>query len=164
VATSPTPSAGPSSSPIRNETTDGTFSLALAAAPAVAEADEPLDVTASLTYLGPEARTTIHHGGSVITFWLEEVDGRRVMDAASTLECRWSELVAGEPLHRAFSKSGSPTDDPAAGFDRAWYQDPRLVLPTGGWRISAFASAEQTDCGVDPRGLATSVDITVRPG
>jgi len=141
---------------------DETFYFEVMASKATYAPGEPIEVVASFTYLGPNATERVFHAASPIGFRIEEAGGPRVMDGAMDLPCLNTDAEAGQPIEVPFTKSGAPTDDPTAGFDRSWYEDPVLTLPPGRWRIVASLFVSLGGCGGEEHRLDTTIDVTVR--
>jgi hypothetical protein len=139
---------------------DDTFYFEILADKAAYAPDEPIDVVASFTYLGPNATERVFHAASPVGFRIEEIGGTRVMGGGMDLPCLFTDVESGVPETVPFAKSGSPTDG-EAGFDRAWYADPELRLPPGRWRIVANLWVSLGECGVGHR-LEAAVEVAVR--
>jgi hypothetical protein len=149
------PSAGPAANgPVDARSEDGMFRLELTTPRGEYVPGYPIAPVASLTYLGPDGTVSVHFDTAAVQFRVEEVGGSRVAGGGSRLICASTNLVKDSPLDVPFAKAGSPTDDPTAGFDQAWYLDRTLTLPVGTWRIVA-----SIDLGVD--GCAPSHHLTV---
>lgn len=131
-------------------------------------AGQPILADATLTYLGPDDSIRIWGSsmGPVFT-GVRQLDGPIDPGGASTSDCVARELIRGEPLREAFSKSGSfADDDPLADFYRAYFGDALLRLPPGRWQITATAAGTLggEDCGAGPGlDLSVSVEIVVEP-
>jgi hypothetical protein len=123
--------------PVSAAADDGIFRLELMTPRGTYEPGYPIAPVASLTYLGPDGAITVQHDTSPVQFRIEEVGGSRATGGGSRLICGSTNLIKDAPLDVPFAKAGSPTDDPAAGFDQAWYADQKLTLPIGTWRIVA---------------------------
>ncbi|HEU0237651.1 MAG TPA: hypothetical protein VFR14_14535 [Candidatus Limnocylindrales bacterium] len=142
---------------------DETFYFEVMASEATYAPDEPIEIVASFTYLGPNDTERVYHAASPIGFRIEEVGGSRVMGGAMDQPCLNTDAEAGQPIDMPFTKSGAPTDDPTAGFDRGWYEDPVLTLPPGRWRVFASLSVSLGGCGGEVHGLDVSVEVSVEP-
>jgi hypothetical protein len=142
-----TPGIG-TTGPVTATAQDGMFRLELTTPQDRYEPGYTIAPVARVTYLGPDPAVSVNHGHSQLVFQVEEVGGTRRMEGGSRASCESTNLVKGEPLDVPFGKSGSPTDDPATGFDQAWYEDPRLTLPIGTWRITANMDFAVGACGI----------------
>jgi len=151
--------------PVIDRAEDGMFRLALVTPHGRYGPGAPIEPVASLTYVGPDRSILIGHDMSPVQFRIEEVGGPRSMGGGSRLVCASTNLERGVALDVPFEKAGSPTDDPASGFDRAWYEDRTLSLPVGTWRISASIDLGVGGCGSDDQlsrhRLAVANVITV---
>jgi hypothetical protein len=136
LALRPSPEPG-ANEPVASSTDDGMFRLELTTPRGTFGPGYPIAPVARVTYLGPDHAIAVSHSHSRLVFQVEEVDSKRRMEGGSRLSCESTNLVKDEPLDVPFGKSGSPTNDPREGFDRAWYEDPTLTLPIGTWRITA---------------------------
>lgn len=165
---SPSPSAsrGPEPSadgPVAARTDDGVFRLDLMAPRAVYGPDDPIEALAQITYLGPNGETSMYHGSSPVGFTIQEVGGTRAMGGGMDEPCLSTTITKDVPLVYPFQKAGSPDE---GGFDRAWYSDPMLRLPTGTWRIRATLFVDVTDgtktCGGIHHEFDVVIEVTVR--
>ncbi len=142
---------------------DGPFELTITSAKSRYALREPVEVTASLTYQGPEGSVSIAHGlGSPMAFGvIERVDGLFLVPAWRQ-SCEPSVLVRDVPLERPFAKSGSFSgDNPAASNAEGFFEDPTLVLPAGTWHLYVVADFGVGDCGVDRHLLRADLVIVV---
>jgi hypothetical protein len=163
AATASPPAASPS--PVLSSTADGSFRFELAIPSSHYTTNDEIDPIAALTWIGADATRTVFHAASPILFRIDEVAGTRVMDGGRDLPCLSTVFTSGAGKPYPFQKSGSPTDDPAAGFDRTWYEEPVLRLPAGQWRIMAQLDAYLGGCGGDAERhqLTVSAELTVIP-
>jgi hypothetical protein len=126
---------------------DSEFTLELHAGKARYRPDEPIDVTASLTYSGPDDTVEIgHDGAGPIAFGIRErVFGEIEVQPISDLMCRRTALERSVPFVKPFAKSGGFSGDhPEASRFRDWLLDPVLRLPEGAYHVYARV---QTGCG-----------------
>jgi hypothetical protein len=100
--------------------------------------DEAIQVATTLTYAGPDARTSVWGSGSgVVEFQLQELTGNRSVGAPMTADCHQWDYVRNVPLSIPYPKgAGWSEDDPNALFYKAYTADPLLHLPPGRWRIT----------------------------
>lgn len=155
----PSPSGGPVSATTRS----GDFSLIITSARSQYEADEPVEVEASLVYDGDQGEATVGGANALIGFGIEQVDGTLRMEPAFDASCTPHTLSAGVPVVEPFSKSGGfSDDDPDAGFWREWFSDPVPTLPAGTWRVKALASFGLDGCR-SVRTLEASIVVHVGP-
>jgi hypothetical protein len=139
---------------------DGTFRLELTTPHAIYGPGGAITPVGRVTYLGPDGTITVQHSHSQLVFQVDEVGGKRQMEGGSRDSCESTSLVQGVPLDVPFAKSGSP-DDPAKGFDLAWYTDPTLTLPVGTWRITVNMEFRVGGCGGTGHELRVSNVIRV---
>ena len=138
--------------PVVGTAEDANFRLVLTTPRTTYTTSDAIDPVASVTYLGPKASETMFHAMYPIGFRIEEVGGVRNMGGGMDQPCISTELAKGASDVLPFGKAGSP-DDPKAGFDIAWYQDPVLRLPLGTWRIIADLDIQLGKCGGEPHQL-----------
>jgi hypothetical protein len=169
VAAACASSASPSGSspaeprPVTDAARDVAFALTLSVDRAAFRPSESISVAATWTYLGPKGAERAFHAAQPIGFVIEEIGGGRRMGGGMDMPCLFTDVVAGQPVAVPFGKAGEVTDDPSAGFDLAWYQDPVLRLPAGSWRIIAFLDVYLGDCGGESHALEASVGVVVEP-
>ncbi|HEY3162809.1 MAG TPA: hypothetical protein VGJ71_00540, partial [Candidatus Limnocylindrales bacterium] len=146
-------------------TADGTFRLDLDVPTSHYITTDAIAPVATLTYVGPAESATVFHAASPIGFRINEVGGNRVMGGGMDQPCLSTPLTKGTGKGYPFEKAGSPTDDPSAGFDGSWYQDPVLRLPAGQWRIMVELDAYLGGCGgaAERHQLTLSAEVTVIP-
>ena len=149
--------------PVVASAEDASFRLDLTTPQATYSAEDAIEPVARMTYLGPRATETILHAAYPIGFRIEEVGGQRSMGGGMDQPCLGTELAKGESAVLPFAKAGSP-DDPAQGFDRAWYEDPVLRLPAGTWRIIAYLDVFIGDCGGERHQLTVENEVEVVAG
>jgi hypothetical protein len=159
------PSAGPTSSSLRAETTEGPFRLVFELPKDTWRADEAIDGLATLSLV---EGTGIDLGGSgrgLLGFGIDEVNGSRHMGPAWTLDCHTYRLVRDNPMTSPIRKSGGfSADEPNADFYRSFFADPVVHLPPGDWKITAVASfVEGQRCTGQDHLLQASIVIHVLP-
>lgn len=123
---------------------DGDFSLTLQSDKARYLPDEPIDVTATLAFLGKDPSIEISHDseGPVLFGIQEKVFGAIDVGTMSRLMCDRSVLERDHPVTESFKKSGGFSgDDPDAAVFEAWIKDPVFRLPRGTWHISAVSAS-----------------------
>jgi hypothetical protein len=153
--------------PVVDEAQDSAFRLELTTPHRTYRSTDAIEPVATVTFLGPAAETSIHHGGSIVGFDIEEVDGPRTLYGGMTPVCATSTIRAETPLTFTYVKSGSI----GGAFDQAWFDDPVLHLPVGTWRIHAYTTISTDDgpaasdgsvtCGTRGHGLEVSNVVTV---
>jgi hypothetical protein len=158
-----TPSAT-SDGPVDATIDDGTFRLTLTTPHRMYAPTDAIEPVAAVTYLGPRPKETMYHGAYPVWFQIEEVGGKRVMGGGMDTPCLSTELTRSAPAEYPFGKAGAASDDPAAGFNSAWYQDPVLRLPEGTWRIIANLDIDTGKCGGEHHQLTVENVITVVVG
>ena len=143
---------------------DGAFDLTITSAKARYVLGEPIDVTASVTFRGPEGSVSIFHGhGSPMAFGVIERVGGLFLTPAWRLSCEPSVLEKDVPLVRPFAKSGSFSgDNPAATDASGFFEDPTLVLPAGIWHLYVVADFGVGDCGQDRHLMRVDLEIGVQ--
>ena len=144
-------STEPSGEPVALEGRDAGFALTLRTGSNAVDAGAPIDVAATLTWEGAEARASIWGSGSgPVSFGIKQVDGDIMLDPVQTGDCAQHDYLRGVPVRAPFQKSGGfAEDDPNADFYRVYFADPVLRLPSGRWRIAATASGFLVPCEMD---------------
>jgi hypothetical protein len=133
----PSPSAPPP--PLLAEANDAEYKLVISSSQAVWDVDEAIQVAAQLSYSGPE-REIASSAGGVISFSVEEVGGSRKMEAIRDAACASWSIGRGLPITAAYQKSGGINPgEPNEAFYGEFFEDPLFHLPSGEWKITAFA-------------------------
>lgn len=142
---------------------DESFELVLRVASARYGANQPIDASATLSYLGPEAGIDLVGSGSgLISFSARQLDGRLDITGGQTADCAPYRLDRARPMEVPYAKSGGwSNDDPDAAFYKAFFADPVFRLPRGAWRISARAGFTVEECGGVSHALGAEVTIVV---
>jgi hypothetical protein len=142
---------------------DQSFELLLRVGSTRYTANQPIDVSATLSYLGPEAGIDLVGSGSgLIGFTAKQLDGRLDITGGHTDDCRTYRLDRAQPMVVPYAKSGGwSNDDPDAAFYRAFFADPVFRLPRGRWQISATAAFTVGECGGPSHALDAAVTIVV---
>lgn len=142
---------------------DESFELVLRVGSARYGSNQPIDASATLSYLGPEAGLDLVGSGSgLIGFRAQQVDGRLDITGAHTDDCRTYRLDRARPMVVPYAKAGGwSNDDPDAAFYRAFFADPVFRLPPGRWQISAAAEFYTGECGGPIHKLDGAVTIVV---
>jgi hypothetical protein len=132
----------PSYGPVVETVRQGDFELTIRSAKGRYAADEPIDVTAFLTYVGHEASVRISHGhGSPMSFGIREpVNGSQVSPGWRT-SCESHLLERGISLPAPFTR-----------FE---------FLPSGVWHVYALANFSVGDCGEPEYRPEAEIAITV---
>lgn len=142
---------------------DGEFQLEIVAPRLEWSADEPIEVTATLRYLGAADKIQIGGSGAgPIAFGVYELGGTRRMEALINADCAPHELAPNEPIVAAYTKSGGwVPDDPNIAFYEAFFADPEFRLPPGRWQVEAWSRFGSGDCGGRQVDMRASVILTV---
>jgi hypothetical protein len=159
-------SASPATSPggpVVATAEDANFRLVLTTPRSTYTTNDAIEPVATVTYLGPNATETMFHAMYPVGFRIEEVGGVRNMGGGMDQPCKSTELAKGGSDALPFGKAGSP-DEPTAGFDIDWYQDPVLRLPVGTWRIIAYLDIQLDKCGGEPHQLTVENVVHVVAG
>lgn len=156
---------------------DGDFTLTLRSAKAVYRPNEPIDMTASLTFGGPAAGAQIAHGlganGGPLGFGILEpvaVPGVGLIQLGGgyRLACVESTLRRDAPITSPYAKGGTPVQDPPDGptFEelQAYMADRVLRLPAGTWHVYAIARFSTGGCAGQKYELRAELTIEVAPG
>jgi hypothetical protein len=142
---------------------DQKFELLLRVGSARYAANAPIEASATLSYLGPNAGIDIVGSGSgVVTYSVRQIDGRLEIGGAQTDDCKPYRLDRGRPMVVPYAKSGGwAGDDEDAAFYVAFFNDPVFRLPPGTWMISANAGFTEEECGGVAHALSSHVTIAV---
>jgi hypothetical protein len=142
---------------------DRSFELLLRVGSTRYTANQPIDVSATLSYVGPEAGVDVVGSGSgLISFSAKQLDGRLQMGGAQTSDCKRYRLDRGRPLEVPYVKSGGwSADDPDAVFYVAFFNDPVFRLPRGRWQISATSDFYVGECAGPSHTIGAEVTIVV---
>ena len=153
--------------PVVDVAQDDAFRLELTTPRRTYRPTDAIEPVAVVTYLGAAAEASIHHGGSIVGFDIEEVDGPRTLYGGMAPVCATSTIRGDTPLTFPYVKSGSI----GGAFDQAWFDDPVLHLPVGTWRIRAYTTISTDDgpapsdgsftCGTRGHGLEVANVIMV---
>ena len=149
--------------PVVSAVRDGPFELTITSTRSSYALGELVDVSASLTYRGPDGSVSIAHGlGSPMAFGVVERVNGLFLTPAWRQSCERSVLERDVPLVRPFAKSGSFSgDNPAASNAASFFGDPTLELPAGTWHLYVVADFGVGGCGVDRYLLRTDIAIVV---
>lgn len=151
--------------PVTAEFDDGTFAMTLTADQERYRAGQLINVSATVTYLGPDDATIGRgSGSSLIGFGVASEDARIDIGPAFTSDCAPYEFVRGVPVEFPFSKSGGFSDgQPLALFYRSYFSSQELRLPAGTWTISAGGTIYIGDCGDELHEPAASLTLVIEP-
>ena len=118
----------------------GEFTLEISSPRDTWSAGEPIEVIATLTYLGASSDIIYGPEPDPLSLGEREIGGTRDMPASLTYY-GGSVQIGPEPLVVEYRKSGgwSPGDDPNEAFYEQFFADPELRLPAGRWEVSAWA-------------------------
>jgi hypothetical protein len=142
---------------------DGTFRLTMTADRGSYVAGEAIGITASLTYLGPDATIdAMGTGSGIVTLGVQRDGDRMIGGSGGRLSCVSRPMVKDKTIDLVPAKiAGFAADDPDADFIRAYATDPLLHLPSGTWHLHAFLNASVGDCGAPAHQLDASVTVVV---
>lgn len=159
--------ASPSANaPVSAETRDGDFILSISSPKTVWTANEAIEVSASLRYVGEEPDMSIGQGIPPIGFELAAASGKGpALIGIQQQPCVQYPVSADAPIVEAYRKGvpltedGLPVDE-VAPFDRAFREDPELRLPPGEWEFTASTDFTERGCG-DKYSLRASIVVRV---
>jgi hypothetical protein len=153
------------------EAHDAGFELRVTVPDQAFNAGQPIDLRATLTWVGSQPTTTTWgRAGDAITFRLVQTDGTLEMGGLTSLECEPREFDWGKPVEVPFRRSGSwSAADPNAAFYQSFFGPPGvpnkdpLSLPAGRWQITGIVRAYLAECRFDaPRlELLAPLEIVV---
>ena len=149
---------------VLDTTIAGDFQLTIRATKARYAPDEPIEISASLTYLGGDESVQLWHGGgSPMAFGIREPVNGLTLSPSWRLSCTPTELVRKGSIEQAFTKSGGfDGTDPHAVEWRAFFDEPRLFLPEGTWHPYVQATFSVGGCGAGNVRFRVQLEIEVR--
>jgi hypothetical protein len=121
---------------------DGTFSVTVSVPATTHHASDALDVSATLTYLGPQPSIGVDGDSlGLVFFTFTQLDGTRSMAPVSILMCAAPTTLQRQApaTFRPVKSIGWTAEDPNAAFYQQWASDPQVHLPAGRWQILATA-------------------------
>jgi hypothetical protein len=150
--------------PVAAEVREGDFVLRISSPRATWSTDEPIDLSASLSYEGQLNRIDMWGPSSgPIEFSVFELNGDRAMRADWELRCAKHTVAPDTPFLKPYSKSGSfSAGDPHEAFYRDFFAEPAFQLPAGGWEVTAHARfALGDDCSGELIEMQVSLVLDV---
>jgi hypothetical protein len=112
-------------------------------------AKEPIQYSASLTYIGDGDSFTVWGSHTIVAFLItngQDFD----MDGVISLELAATKLLKNKTVVYPFMKSGSySNEDPKADFWREFYSEKGLTLPPGKYLIEAVSTFSLDESVVD---------------
>lgn len=165
---------GSNPSVVVDSVTAGAFRLTLQSPKDRYAAQEPIDVEATLEYLGDEPSIEVYSHPGMPGFGVEQLDGPHgaVANPGYRMSCVSYQFRRGESVTFPFVKSGGLVPGAADyEFMRAYLNitdgrpDPVLRLPEGRWRIFSIADFAMGDCGPNHYELEAEITVVVEgPG
>jgi hypothetical protein len=160
---------GSAPSAVMDTRTAGDFRLTLQSPKDYYAAQEPIDVVASLEYIGEDPSIEVYSHPGMPGFGVQEVDGaHRSASPGYRMSCVPYRFRRGEPVTFPFAKSGGMVPGAAEfEFMRDYLNvtdnrpDPVLRLPEGTWRIFAIADFAIGDCGPNHYDLEVEIPVVV---
>ena len=152
--------------PGRDIARDGAFVLTISTPRVLYASGEPIEIGATLTYVGPlETVAASGSGSGLVGFAIDELDGTRDQLPSATSDCAAYEFTRNEAMSVPFTKSGGyDLTEPDGQFWQQFFKDPQLRLPRGRWRISAVTDfTTPGGCQGEKHALRASVDLLVGP-
>lgn len=157
----------PSPSPVSESARDELFVLTVIVPGLNYQADEVIDLRASLEYLGPDAEIEVRPRDlGLVWFSFEQLDGPLAMGPYSSFICGQETVILTprEPLIVRPLKAASWTsEDPAESFYLAWTSDPVLRLPAGQWQVETGAEMCDETGDIGHRLRPAPLTLTVAP-
>src|SRR5688500_10600170 len=153
-ASTPSPSAVAG---VEAQARNGDLILTLSSPKSVWTTEEAIDIVATLSYVGDQDQLDLRGGGGPIVFSLRQLSGgSATLGGGQDLPCLSYPIRHGTPLMLPFEKSGTVE---AAPFDRAFFEEPRLLLPPGRWQVGAWLQYGIGEC--DDLELEVMIEIEV---
>ena len=143
---------------------DGAFRLTITSDQDRYRAGQRIEVSASLTFLGPADAISAAGSGTLVGFGVQSIDLGVDIRPLFTGDCAAQVFRRDEPVPYPFAKSGGmgQPGDPLAPFLTDYFSSPDLRLPAGTWTISAMTTVYKTSCS-DPSSLSASLTVAVEP-
>jgi hypothetical protein len=117
---------------------DGQYQLAVTVSRLTYRTADPIDVSAALTYTGPEERVDVQGvDAGLVIFSFKQIDGSLGIEPASRLMCG-AEVSLDKGSSTTFKPTKSALWDasqPTASFYLSWVADPQVHLPPGQWSV-----------------------------
>ncbi|HYN64214.1 MAG TPA: hypothetical protein VES36_06375 [Candidatus Limnocylindrales bacterium] len=147
------------------EVREGDFVLRITAPHSSWATDEPIAVSATLTYDGALEEIELGASGSgPIAFSVVELEGTRAMKAGWDQDCAQHRLMRNQPLLKPYAKSGAWSGgDPNEAFYREFFADPEFRLPAGRWDVSAETLFSVGECSADNVEMRATIVLDVKP-
>ncbi len=123
---------------------------------------EPIEITATLAYIGAAPlMTVIGSGGGIVHFGIEQLDGPFAMGPLVIGSAQGYDFSTGDVMTVPYVKSGAyDADRLTALFWGLWFDDPELRLTPGTYRIYAVADYDVPDVPITD-GLRAAVVVEV---
>jgi hypothetical protein len=159
---SASPAPAPSAPPISASVEDETFRLTITTPRSTYTTTEAIPISATLELLRTEPTTIAGPGSGPLGFGIEQLDGPIDTQPGWRASCGHDTWAPGEVRTEPFAKSGGfSADDPMAGFWRAYFDEPDLILPAGQYRVFAVVDYDLDDCSIDESILTAEVRFDV---
>jgi hypothetical protein len=137
---------------------NGDLILTLSSPKSVWTTEEAIEIVATLRYVGDQDQLDLRGGGGPIQFSLWQLEGGdAVLGGGQSEPCRQYPVGPHSPLVFPFAKFGVVDDEPP--FDRAFFDEPRLLLPPGRWEARAWLQYGIGEC--DDLNLEVTIEIDV---
>jgi hypothetical protein len=155
---------------VSDSKTDGMFELSIRSPRDRYAEDEPIDVVATLEYIGEDPSIEAFSYPNMPGFGVEQLDGPyRVGGSGGRASCVTYPFRRGELVTYPFAKSAAfAAGDPDEAFIRAYLNlgsdgriDPILRLPAGTWRIFTIADLYVGGCGGSEHRLEAGITVVV---
>jgi hypothetical protein len=142
---------------------DDAFVLTLHGPRTAWAAGQPIELAATLTYVGPAPQASVVGSGSgLVSFSIEQIDGPFDLGGAGTADCQTRTMTRGQTEVVPYVKSGGWTgEDPMAARFKAFFADPTLKLDAGTYKVTATLEAYVGECGGALHSLSTEVVLNV---
>lgn len=130
--------------------TDDLFTLTITTPKTSWALGEPIEIAATLAYIGAAPRMTVTgSGGGIVNFGIEQLDGPFDMAPFVIASGQGYDFSAGDVMAVPFAKTGAyDADSLTAVIWRPWFDDPELRPPPGTYRIYAVADYDVPDVPV----------------
>lgn len=157
----------PAYGPVVETVRQGDFELTLRADKGRYAPGEPIEIEASLAYVGPDPSIRVGHAfgarQSAVSFGIvEPVIGDLRLQPGWDAACTVSELLRDGSVTVPFQKSGGYSGEGPRGSEQGpFMSDPVLRLEPGAWHIFAVAEFSIGECGPPEYRLEAEIAITV---
>lgn len=126
---------------IHETVTEGDFLLEIDSRKETYKSDEPIDIKASLVYVGQKSTVTILHAKPLKSFIVEQTDGDIKLETTVALAEVKSELQKDEPVVEKISNLSASNEYTESQIK----SNEEIILPEGEYDVTVIATFEYSD-------------------